>query len=220
MQASSLSNFDRKWYKENRLYPKKCDEYWSITSEIGYLKLGNSLSKVSEENRKILNTYKVSYKTLGEKLQEHIQFPHRFEKKFKQKLNENCQGMQVCPFSPKHARHGSYSYTACHFSSTQVRIENIRLKRWIIVEGIIPHLIEFHHFIPDYLSVKDLIEVLEILPDLHFRFIKAPKWEESLSDSSSESSSSESSSDSSCEVIDLPDQAKEKQTNDCECIIS
>lgn len=244
MQLSSISVLemspeDRKWYKENRLYPQKTDEYWSCGSKKGYLKKGTSLSTVAEIGRQTLNMYKVSYKTVGKELQMHIKSPHLFKNNFVQTKNENCVGMQVCPFSAKNARPGMYVYDACHFSSQEITIKNIRLNRSITIEGKDAHMIEKHHFFPDYLSSKDVIEVLEIMPDPSFREKKSVKWEDSLESESSvelkpssltkkqvhhkkrvKSPDHASKHSSKTKVDESQDPLEAENTDDCKCIIS
>lgn len=220
-----MSNSDRKWYKENRLYPQKCENNWSFGCVNGYLTKGNSLSQTAEASRKTLNKRRVSYKTLGQEIHMRIKFPERYQDNFKITISTEITGMQVCPFSAKHVIDDNHISNACHFSWQEITITNLKLNRSITLLGMVPHVIEHHHYIPDNLSAGDLIDFFEIMPNPSHIKIKSYKWDKSLESESSEESGKNQVHRRN-RKHDRPKPKKsheiklEETPDDCQCIVS
>jgi hypothetical protein len=144
---------------ESRMLP---DRY----SQVGFLKVGQSLFEVCQKDRDTLNKANITYEKMAASLEQFFQYDDN-STLGKFNVRKMCtRGFQPCPFTIKFDISGGAD-CANHIGSFDITVTNLELKETITFPSLMPHLIRNHLFFEgtDYrLDPEKAIRVLEIKP--------------------------------------------------------
>lgn len=148
---------------ESRMYPGS-DE----GSETGFLKVGEKLKDVIDNDRKTLEILNITHKQITDRLRS-IVVDDNTESGIFDVSSKQYRGGQTCPFKNEKL---DDDYHWDLYGTQDITITNTKTKKSITFSSLLPHMIEAHQFfegtVPYRLDPMSVIQVLEIKPGMDY----------------------------------------------------